>query len=501
MSTASIHHQNKTARKTDITPQPHAAQHRDLISELHNGYRDWFLDAGTEMEMKAGETVIKEGLTAEAFYFLIEGLLKVHHTDQPDKNIAMVAPGQLIGEMSFIEKVPASVSVSVVERAMLLEIPFAKVEEKMEADVQFRATFQKALLGVLSSRLRATSGKLKSYLESEIIFDKKENASLFKAVDDFKHSMFTANECEIKKENAVFQQNAFKVVESLGTLVHEMDKTIGDYAPGKPHEKDVIGYKIQQELTPYVLMSNILKRSYTKPRGYAGDYLTIAQMYDNKPIGNGKTGELLDRITLQNAACTAVKNRRGLLAKEIFKTVNENNGSPTHITSFASGPAQELFDVYEHIDNPESLKSHLIDIDLKALAFVSDKIENSSQKIKMDLHQANLIYLALGRRQLPLPPQDLVYSIGLIDYFNDQLVIKLINYAYKLLKPGGRIILGNFHTGNKLKAFMDYVLDWRLIHRSEDDMNRLFESSDFGKPCTDIQYEEQGINLFASCMK
>ena len=478
-----------------------AAQHRDLISELHNGHRDWFLDAGTEMELKAGDVVIQEGSTVEAFYFLIEGLLKVHQAEQADKNIAMIAPGQLIGEMSFIEQVPASVSVSVVERAMLLEIPFSKVAEKMQEDVTFRATFQKALLGVLSSRLRATSGKLKSYLESDVIFDKKENASLLDAVDKFKKSMFKSNEHEIKKEEEAFQQNAFQVVASLSHLVDKMDETIGDFAGGKAHEKDAVGYKIQQELAPYVLMSNMLKRSYIKPRGYAGDYLTIAQMYDNKPMGNGKTGELLDRITLQNDACMAVKNRRGLLAKEIFKTVNGNEGAATHITSFACGPAQELFDVYGNIKNPEVLNFHLIDIDLKALAFVTDKLEKRQAKLKMNLHHANLIYLALGRRQLDLPPQDLVYSIGLIDYFNDQLVVKLINYAYQLLKPGGRIILGNFHSKNKLKAFMDYVLDWRLIHRTEEDMDRLFEASAFGKSCTDIQFEKTGINMFVTCVK
>jgi N-methylhydantoinase B/oxoprolinase/acetone carboxylase alpha subunit len=40
-----------------------------------------------------------------------------------------------------------------------------------------------------------------------------------------------------------------------------------------------------------------------------------------------------------------------------------------------------------------------------------------------------------------MPPQDLVYSVGLIDYFNDPFVLKLMNYAHALLRPGGRLIL------------------------------------------------------------
>ena len=38
----------------------------------------------------------------------------------------------------------------------------------------------------------------------------------------------------------------------------------------------------------------------------------------------------------------------------------------------------------------------------------------------MDLLNGNLVYLATDRQKFELPPQDLIYSIGLIDYFNDK---------------------------------------------------------------------------------
>ena len=48
---------------------------------------------------------------------------------------------------------------------------------------------------------------------------------------------------------------------------------------------------------------------------------------------------------------------------------------------------------------------------------------------------------------------------------------------------------------------MDHVLEWKLVHRDEDDMNALFRASAFGTRCTRIQYEPLGINLFAECVK
>jgi hypothetical protein len=89
----------------------------------------------------------------------------------------------------------------------------------------------------------------------------------------------------------------------------------------------------------------------------------------------------------------------------------------------------------------------------------------------------------------------------LIDYFSDNFVIRLLGYIHSKLRLGGRVILGNFHPRNPTWALMDHVLSWELIYRTEDEMNQLFEQSAFWRPCTNIRYEAQRINLFAECIK
>jgi SAM-dependent methyltransferase len=137
--------------------------------------------------------------------------------------------------------------------------------------------------------------------------------------------------------------------------------------------------------------------------------------------------------------------------------------------------------VFQTLDMPNKVDATLVDIDAEAVAFVRERRDAAGFQSQMILHQANLVYLAMGRTSIDLAPQDLIYSIGLIDYFNDRFVVNLMNYAYRLLKPGGRLILGNFHPRNPI-ALMDYVLDWKLIHRTEEDMDRLFAASMFSRP-------------------
>jgi cyclopropane fatty-acyl-phospholipid synthase-like methyltransferase len=142
----------------------------------------------------------------------------------------------------------------------------------------------------------------------------------------------------------------------------------------------------------------------------------------------------------------------------------------------------------------------LIDIDFQALAFVQERRDAAGLTKSMRLEHGNLVYLATGRRQVDLQSQNLVYSIGLIDYFEDRFVVALLNWIHTCLAPGGKVILGNFHPRNPDRAFMDLVLNWRLIHRTEEDMNRLFEASSFGRPCSEIRFEAEGINMFAACV-
>lgn len=119
----------------------------------------------------------------------------------------------------------------------------------------------------------------------------------------------------------------------------------------------------------------------------------------------------------------------------------------------------------------------------------------------MEAFNQNLLHLASGRNKIKLPQQDLMYSIGLIDYFGDRFVVQLLDFIHDQLKPGGSVVLGNFHPKNSTRALMDHVLEWKLIHRDEDDMHRLFALSKFGKAADAIHFEEEGINLFAQCRK
>jgi extracellular factor (EF) 3-hydroxypalmitic acid methyl ester biosynthesis protein len=475
-----------------------------LLGGLNESDIAWIFDTASEQQVIANTVIIKEGTHPDSLFIVLEGLVGVQLSLFGDLQLATLGPGELVGEISFLEKCPASATIRAVENTLLLALPRTKLEAKLEGDLGFAYRLHKSFAILATRRLRERVGLLGRRLRERPESERVASASwhrISNSIEAFKSVLHKADQ-EALQNNGVVPPSFVEQVDGIfRQLCDVLNAEIGDQSPEDIHVREELGARVQREILPYLLLTRVTERVYSKPRGYAGDFLTIDWIYRNEAGGAGRLGPLIDRVGLNMRAAQAVRNRRNLLVEEILQVVEDKKPQPARVVSLACGPAQEVFDVFNQLKDPTSLKTTLIDIDLSSLAFVADKRDQLKLKRQMDLVQGNLVYLATGRQHLNLKDQDLVYSIGLIDYFSDNFVVVMMNYIYEMLKPGGKVILGNFHPRNPDKAMIDYVLDWRMTHRSEEDMNRLYSTSRFARACTKIRFEAAGINLFAECIK
>jgi len=465
-----------------------------LLGALERADLDLLMSLASELQVITGQLVVRAGEQPDAIYVVLEGLMDAVHP-QLDEVLGSFGAGESFAEMSFVQRMPASADVRARENSLLLSIPTRSLEDLLDQNPAFAARFHRVLGATIAARLRTTNERFERALAPQSKRDVPRGPwiALFDKVTSFKARLVAVDQLALKNGGKVPGDVESEVRAGFTALVKELNDTY--LATPDETTRSRMGARIQAELLPYLLLTELGERMYAKPRGYAGDYLTIANMYADEPAGTGRLGPLLDRCLRDQAAGQAVRNRRALLVEEIRATLAETEGK-ARVTSLASGPAAELFDVFETLDDVGRLSATCVDIDLQALAYVADR-QTPRLRSAIRLENANLVYLALGRTKLALPPQNLVYSIGLIDYFNDKFVVNLLNFIHGSLAPGGRCILGNFHPDNPTRALMDQVLDWPLIHRSEEDMNRLFAASAFGAPCERIRYETSGVNLFA----
>jgi CRP-like cAMP-binding protein/SAM-dependent methyltransferase len=460
----------------------------------------WMVRSGSERRLDPGEVLIREGTRPAAMSIVLEGLLSVH--GWADQRMGIAGPGQIVGEMSFIDDTPASVTVIADEPSLLLEITHLQLRAMVEADHAFGADLYRALAAIVAERLREANLALfaAETLRQRHPAPDPDVQKVQAAIDEFKELLLQLDK-EALKSGAVSEENARKFLGRSFVLMHLLHRVIGTASPLPAAAREDLGRRLQREMLPYVLTAGTAERFYSKPRGYAGDYLAIDGIYRNEPRGTGRLGPLIDRMFLATPPSVAVRNRRTLLADEIVRTVRSANGRAVRILCLASGPASEVFDAFAALESPAALSVTLLDIDAQALAFVEEECVRRSLGDGITLRKENLIALFLGRATLALEPFDLIYSIGLTDYLNDKLFGKLLAFAHPLLVPGGRILLGNFHPRNPAREFMDFVLDWTLIHRTEEDMNRLFAVSPFQRPSERIIFEPEGVDLFAECSR
>lgn len=110
-----------------------------------------------------GEIIIEENSIGQGLYLVVKGQVKVFQGEgASEKILAMLKAGEIFGEMSLIEDMLTSSSVSSAGEAQLLKIGKRDLEKLMEDNSVFTAKIYRSFCIVLSERLRRANQKLKA---------------------------------------------------------------------------------------------------------------------------------------------------------------------------------------------------------------------------------------------------------------------------------------------------------------------------------------------------
>ena len=111
-----------------------------------------------EMIIEKGDYLIKEGEDSTEMYFLKQGTMEVlKKRGLIDQTIGNIYSGELVGEMSFLDKEPRCASVRALTQCELVVIK----HEKLEKIVNTLPSWYKALVSTLLDRLRRANAKVK----------------------------------------------------------------------------------------------------------------------------------------------------------------------------------------------------------------------------------------------------------------------------------------------------------------------------------------------------
>lgn len=230
-------------------------------------------------------------------------------------------------------------------------------------------------------------------------------------------------------------------------------------------------------LTPEFMPGAIWKRSYEKPLGYPGDFRIMNMVYDWRREGASPFEQLMHRIGLDVAECIAT--RMVMMRQAIANTVLRQTDHPARIATLGCGPAREIVDYLQIRDLPKAAQFTLIDQDYDALSLAYERTYPETIRLHGKasvncLHTSFGQLLKAGELFGKLAPQDLIYTVGLIDYLAPRRAKALVSALYQHLAPGGTLIVGNMMKTNVGNLWpMEFITDWNIIYRDHAEMEAL----------------------------
>jgi len=130
-----------------------------LLGHLNDLDVEWMINNGSKVELETGDRLIRKGETIENLYIILTGQLSI--TDgESQKHIAHIGAGEIVGEMSFLESRPPSVSVIATETSTVYSISIKLMNSRLANNLEFKANFYYSISLFLSNRLRLTTSQL-----------------------------------------------------------------------------------------------------------------------------------------------------------------------------------------------------------------------------------------------------------------------------------------------------------------------------------------------------
>jgi hypothetical protein len=269
-------------------------------------------------------------------------------------------------------------------------------------------------------------------------------------------------------------------------------RNLEDSMPDEPQTVKEIQAKFRDAIAPWFDQSYFMHRAKTKPRGYAGDYLTLSGIYDRLPLKTG-LGGYLDLYFLQTELGRAVPCRLKACHEFLVKELSNRHGDVS-VVNIACGPFREYVMKLKHPADCRP-KFTCIDTDKEALAFVESQIQPvSTDYPEVECISYNAMRLSSVKANLErFGWPDIIYSIGLYDYIPDDYLVPMLQGMAESVNDNGVVYAAYKDTRRYDKTEYHWLVDWYFFQRTEEEFLALYEKAGYNMDTLEATRDETGI--------
>ena len=234
--------------------------------------------------------------------------------------------------------------------------------------------------------------------------------------------------------------------------------------------------------------SVFVKRLQDWPRKYPGDFETLEYIcnQENKSL-YGTIEYFIEDYALNSTIAQQHRNKIYKQSEIILNSLLKGRGNQK-LLSVGCGGCRDILNIENYISNV-NCEMVLNDIESDALELSRKRLKNFDN---VQLVHGNIIQAL--RKVEKLGPFDLVVTGGLFDHLSDKHLSFFLKRASKsLLNGNSTLFFTNANEGNPFKVWIEYLADWKLFYRSEEDIIKLL--ADAGFPTDSIKVEKDATGL------
>ena len=125
-----------------------------LFAGLTDGERDALKAAATLRRGKAGERIIRQGKTLDRMFIVLESNVEIRVNG---KHVVTLSGQPLVGEIEFLDKLPATADVLLLKETDLIELNYAALTGLAEKQPRLGYVLMREIAKIEAQRLRKTT--------------------------------------------------------------------------------------------------------------------------------------------------------------------------------------------------------------------------------------------------------------------------------------------------------------------------------------------------------
>jgi hypothetical protein len=243
--------------------------------------------------------------------------------------------------------------------------------------------------------------------------------------------------------------------------------------------------------------SVFVKRLQEWPRRYPGDFETIEYICNLENTSQyGKIEYYIEEYALNSAMAQQHRNKVQRQSEIILDTIL--NGKDTQkILSVGCGGCRDMLKIARYVSGLH-FELFLHDVDSEALELSERRLGGMSGNV----HTVSGNFLQSMRKIERAGPFHLLLAGGLFDYISDKHISFFLKHAFsKLLDEKSTLFFTNIKKENPYKVWQEYLADWKLIYRSEDEIRSLLYAAGVGEDQIKIEKDETGLTFLVTVKK